>query len=280
MPKKKAPHGISDPITSPVSARRESAESEMESDAVQVNKVELAALIRAIIKEEIKEAINNLQPQFDVLKLGLKDCKDKLVDVESGLSGMHDRMDEAERVCKALQKENKDLKDKIEKLENHSRRFNLRVFGLDKDVEKGKPTEFMESLFNEVFKDKLPCTPEVEIAHRVGPVTKHGSRPMIVRMQRYAAKEAILQIAKQEKVLHFKGMNVKIFPDLTAEVSKRRAQFKDLRMKLHQAGIKHGLIHPATLIVTFNGDIKYFHDQKSGEIYYNQVIGPSLSGIK
>lgn len=73
-------------------------------------------------------------------------------------------------------------------------------------------------------------------------------------------------------------MNVKIFPDLTAEVSKRRAQFKDLRMKLHQAGIKHGLIYPATLIITFNGDTKYFQDQKSGDIYYNQVIGPTLSG--
>lgn len=279
MPRKKAPQVISNPIvTSPVSAGRGSAESEMESNAAQVNKAELAVLIRAIIKEEINEAMNKLQPQFDVLKLGLKDCKDKLVDVESGLSGMHDRMDEAERVCKALQKENKELRDKTEKLESHSRRFNLRVFGLDKDMEKGKPTEFMESLFNEVFKDKLPYKPEVEIAHRVGPVTKHGSRPMIVRMQRYAVKEAILQIAKQEKVLHFKGMHIKIFPDLTAEVSKRRAQFKDLRMKLHQAGIKHGLIYPATLIITFNGDTKYFQDQKSGDIYYNQVIGPTLSG--
>ncbi|ROL52216.1 LINE-1 retrotransposable element ORF1 protein [Anabarilius grahami] len=222
--------------------------------------------------------MNKLQPQFDVLKLGLKDCNEKLVDVESGLSGMHDRMDEAERVCKALQKENKELRDKNEKLESYSRRFNLRVFGLDKDMEKGKPTEFMESLFSEIFKDKLSYKLEVEIAHRVGPVTKHGSRPMIVRMQRYVAKEAILQIAKQEKVLHFKGMKVKIFPDLTAEVSKRRAQFKDLRMKLHQAGVKHVLIYPATLIITFNGDIKYFQDQKSGEIYYNQMIGPTLSG--
>lgn len=49
-------------------------------------------------------------------------------------------------------------------------------------------------------------------------------------------------------------------------------------MKLHQAGIQHGLIYPATLIITFNGDTKYFQDQKSGEIYYNQVIAPMLSG--
>lgn len=52
MPREKASQVISYPIvTSPVPAGRGSAESEMESDAAQVNKAELAALIRAIIKE-------------------------------------------------------------------------------------------------------------------------------------------------------------------------------------------------------------------------------------
>ena len=50
MPKKR-PLQITSIVTSPVSAGRGSAESEMESDATQVNKAELAALIRAIIKE-------------------------------------------------------------------------------------------------------------------------------------------------------------------------------------------------------------------------------------
>lgn len=92
------------------------------------------------------------------------------------------------------------------------------------------------------------CTPDVEIAHRVGPPTKFGPRPMIVRLQRYLAKDAILQIAKEQKVLDFNGMKLKIFPDLTTETARRRAQFKDIRRKLHQAGIKNSLIHPAILI--------------------------------
>lgn len=99
----------------------------------------------------------------------------------------------------------------------------------------------MASFFKEVFKDKASLgQAEVEIAHRIRPATKSGSKPMIARMQRLSAKDAILQIAKKERVLNFNRMKVKIFPDLTAETSKRRAQFKDLRMKLHHAGIKHG----------------------------------------
>lgn len=109
----------------------------------------------------------------------------------------------------------------------------------------------------------------MEIAHRVGPATKSGPGPIIVRMQRYLAKDAILQIAKKERVLHFRGVKVKIFPDLTTEMSKRRAQFKAIRMQLHQAEIKHGLIHPATLIITFNRETKYFQDHRSAETFFN-----------
>lgn len=252
--------------------------TEMEADGAQwSSQPEFAALIRSIIREEINDAIGKLQPQLEILHSGLKECRDKLDDVELALSDTQERVNEVEKVCAVLQKENKELREKTERLEMFSRRFNIRVFGLDKDVEKGHPTEFMASFLKEVFKDKsLPCQPEVEIAHRVGPA-QSGSRPMIVRMQRHLAKEAILQIAKKERVLNFKGMKVKIFPDLTAEMSKRRAQFKDLRMKLHQAEIKHGLIHPATLVMTFNGETKYFQDHITAETFFNQAIRPTLS---
>lgn len=73
----------------------------------------------------------------------------------------------------------KELREKTEKLENYIRRLNLRVFGLDKDVEKGNPTGFMSVLLKEVSKENkdLSCQPDVEIAHRVGQATKSGPRP-------------------------------------------------------------------------------------------------------
>lgn len=194
------------------------------------------------------------------------------------MSGTQDRVEDMEKICNTLRKENKELKEKTEKLESYSRRFNIRVFGLDKGIEKGNPTQFMSAFLKEVFKEReIPCLPEVEIAHRVGQATKSGSRPMIVRLQQQLVKEAILDIAKKEKVLKYNDMKIKIFPDLTAEMAKRRAQFKDLRMKLYQAGIKNGLIHPATLIITFDGVIKYFQDKETAERYFNQNIQLSLS---
>ena len=77
---------------------------------------------------------------------------------------------------------------------------------------------------------------------------------MMVRMQRYAIKEAIIKIAKEEGVINFRGMKVRIFPDLTAEMAKKRSQFQDVRAKLREAGIKHVIIHPASLIITFKSE--------------------------
>lgn len=66
-------------------------------------------------------------------------------------------------------------------------------------------------------------------------------------------------------------MKVRIFPDLTAETDKRRAQFQDVRARLHEKRIKHGIIHPATLIITFNGETKSFQDHKAAETNVSKV---------
>lgn len=70
------------------------------------------ALIHSVIREEINVIIDKLQPQLDSLKVGLKDCKDKVVDVEHAHSGTKERMNEMETACNMLQRENKELRVK------------------------------------------------------------------------------------------------------------------------------------------------------------------------
>ncbi|KAL7405811.1 hypothetical protein ABVT39_007564 [Epinephelus coioides] len=143
------------------------------ADSADEKQCEMLMLMRSIIREEITAAIDKLQPQLNSMKAELKDCNKKLTEVERSLSGMEDRVTSLENLNELLQKENTELRERAERLEAHSRRFNLRVFGLDRDVEKGNPTAYMSNFFKEVFKGKkLPAEPEVEIAHRVGPVTK------------------------------------------------------------------------------------------------------------
>ena len=250
----------------------------------EMDKKEMSELIRSIIREELKAHMDELQPQHNSIKLDVKSCAEKVTGMETVLSGQSDQINELDRecgtlrkICNALQQENQELKDKTERLEGYSRRFNLRVFGLDRDVEGDNATEYMSALLRDVFTGQrnLPGPPDVEIAHRVagkGP----GPRPMIVRLQRFMVKEAILKMAKSEKVLEYKNMKLKIFPDLTTEMARRRALFNNVRGKLYRAGIQSGLIHLATLILTFNGEKKIFQKVTEAEKFFEEKIKPSL----
>lgn len=141
-------------------------------------------------------------------------------------------------------------------------------------MEKGNPTSYVAALMNEMFRDKLQQIPEVENAHRVGPVAKSGQRAMIVRMHKLALREEILCIAKKEKVLEIRGMKLRFYADLTTETARARASFREVRNRLWKAGVKHRIIHPATLILTYKDETKKFTDHLSVEAFYKDVIEP------
>ncbi|KAI4801677.1 hypothetical protein KUCAC02_019555 [Chaenocephalus aceratus] len=92
-------------------------ENAMESGALQVNHSELSVLIRSIIREEIGAAFEKFQPQLDALKGELDSCCQKLGDMEEGITDMDCRVAILETANGNLMYENKEFKDKIERME-------------------------------------------------------------------------------------------------------------------------------------------------------------------
>ena len=134
----------------------------------------------------------------------------------------------------------------------------------------------MTSVFKEMFRsDELPGDPAVDNAHRVGP-DKNTRRTMIVRMQRLQVKQAIINYSKQKGSINFRGMRVWIYPDLTSEENRKRALFNDVRKKLREAKVHHGIRHPATLLITFKGETKSFSSSTDAEAHFNKNIKPTL----
>jgi vacuolar-type H+-ATPase subunit I/STV1 len=104
--------------------------------AAQLNQSELANLIRTIIREEnqaerlvfrsaIREemsiAIEKVQSQLNAMDVTITQCKEKSAEVDEALSNMNSRITDLEESTTGLQVENTKLKDKIERLEMHSR---------------------------------------------------------------------------------------------------------------------------------------------------------------
>ena len=67
-----------------------------------------------------------------------------------------------------------------------------------------------------------------------------------------------------------------IFPDFTAEVSKQRASFNDIKRKLRDAKVKYGLLFPARLIVSVDNKRYSFDSPEEAETFYVSTIAPKL----
>lgn len=74
--------------------------------------------------------------------------------LELGTWNFEDHVSSLEKSNELLQKESMELRERAGRLKAHSRKFNLCVLGLDRNVEKGNPTAYMTSFFKKVFKGK------------------------------------------------------------------------------------------------------------------------------
>ena len=107
------------------------------------------------MREEIGLMLNKLQPQLDGLKKDISKCSRKVGNIEEALSDVESSVTRLETANKQLRKTNSELRVKAERLESHSRKYNLRVFGLLKDAERGNPTSYMNTLLKANYKQSL-----------------------------------------------------------------------------------------------------------------------------
>lgn len=249
------------------------------------------ALLKELLTTTIREEISTLRAEFiaelrsshERLTTSINSLNSKVRDIETAATDMDRRIAELETTCKTLDSENRRIKEKMDDLENRSRRNNLRIIGIPEGAEGSQPTMFMESFFTELFgASKLPSPPEIERAHRA-PIPKPQpgaqSRPMLVRFLRFQAKEEILRLSRQQGQLLYKNSRVHIFPDLSAELRNRRNEFKSVKLKLHEAGLKFRMQYPARLIFSFDGSAHKFDSAAEASSFLNATVLPALRAV-
>lgn len=62
-----------------------------------------------------------------------------------------------------------------------------------------------------------------------------------------------MQLARERGSLDYKGSEVHIFGDYSAEVARKRAAFTPIKAQLKKAGLRFSLLFPAKLRVNING---------------------------
>ncbi len=191
--------------------------------------------------------------------------------LEQRVSANEDNVQVCVTRIQQTEKDNSYLIDKVDNLENRSRRYNLRFVGVQESSEGNDITGFMSRLIPQLLgQDNFPTLPIIEWAHRSPTVRQSGRaslRPVMVKLLNFQDKLKILRIAREKK-LEYNGTRVYIYPDFSADLIKRCRSFDPVKRKLRELNIKYFLRYPCTLCVLVDGKQQRFNCHKEAEAVF------------
>ena len=219
------------------------AAMEKPGDSKHGNPVSMSELITELSKQRvnfkedvatlIQESVQPLQASVNGLRDEVSSFQGRLVAAEI-LSGENfQRICDAEATVKSLQAQNVTLLDRLENLENRSRRANLRILNLPEGSEDGHhPTIFISKLLKDVMGDNVfPSPPKLDRAHRTAgpkPAAGRSPWPIILCFHQYQEKDTALRWSRQHEV-KYKDITLRIYPDLSTALAKKRSAFNSVK---------------------------------------------------
>uniref|UniRef100_H2ZTN0 L1 transposable element RRM domain-containing protein n=1 Tax=Latimeria chalumnae TaxID=7897 RepID=H2ZTN0_LATCH len=221
---------------------------------------------------EVKLGIQNLKASQD--RLGTR-----MLEAEWRISKIEDDAEEETQTIKQLEQRLITAAERIEDLENRSRRNNIRIVGFPEGVEGGNPTKFLQSVLTELLDLSKDMPLEIEQAHRaLGPHPTPGQCPraFVIKLLRFPTRELLLRVAKNKGQLKWEQHRISLFPDWSRELQAKRQRFWEVRKMLCEKGVKYGLFYPAVLKVTHRGETQSFTDPGEVKKFISQSAG--LSG--
>lgn len=238
-----------------------------------------------LVKDEILGEIRNLKAEvtgrFDNVLKAIEDtrkevteCTERLSQAEVRLSTVEDEQVDLKAVAESLQRGTKLLEKKMIDLEMRSRLNNLRLVGIPENSEGSDMCGFLENWLPDALDLNPLRSPLVlERAHRVGPRRDPDAPPraVIMRFLNYKQKEMVFRAAKSKKDLLFKNKRVSCYVDVATEVHRQRKQFDGVREQLRQLGVRHGILSPSTLILTYKEKVHKFTSPAEANIFVKKI---------
>ncbi|XP_053087339.1 uncharacterized protein LOC117596434 [Pangasianodon hypophthalmus] len=210
-----------------------------------------------------------LQTSVNALTETLASFQSRLCATETLASGKF-----SEKAIKTLQEQNATLMDGVDDLENRSRRANLRILNVpERNSEKGQSTVKLvsEMLMEVVGQEGFEKPPELERGHRsLGPKPQEGRapRPLALCSHTLQEKEKALRWARQNEA-KYKGSTLRIYSDISADLARKRATFKNGKQLLYQKNVRFQLLHPARLRVHHEDETFLFNTPEEAQQFYS-----------
>uniref|UniRef100_H3AG89 L1 transposable element RRM domain-containing protein n=1 Tax=Latimeria chalumnae TaxID=7897 RepID=H3AG89_LATCH len=224
----------------------------------------------------IRSNVAMIKSDLNALTLRLTSVESRVEVLESGDVDKVARIDRLEEDIAYQSRFTSDLWDRLQDLENRSRRNNIRVLGVPEGSEEGFPSgpAFLMSLLQEILQLEPGVSFEIERALRsLGPRPGFGQRPrlIIARFLRFLDRNKVLQLSRGKGELTWRRGKVMIFPDMSPELAALRHQFIPVRRKCISLGLKYAIQYSALLQILVGGQNKNFADPEEALAFLNTV---------
>lgn len=150
-----------------------------------------------------------------------------------------------------IQREQRDLRYKLEDQENRSRRKNLRIRGIPEPQGEG---EDLQEKINQIFgglinlEDKPVKLDRVHRLRKPAQISRETPRDVIVRFHNYQDKEKIRTSSRNNHALKYGESSLQIYPDLANETRARKRVLRPLLDLLKAREVHYSWGFPACLI--------------------------------
>lgn len=222
------------------------------SDEAMLAETVTLASIRDTINETMVKAMSGLQTN---ISKQLTDINQKLEETAGKIEATLKRLGEAEQrigevetfgvevqeVLTQMQKTQQELKSKITELEGHSRRNNIRIYGIKEGAEGTSMARFVENFIKTELGESTGLNElGIERAHRAAgsrPAETAPPRSTVVRFLKYTTKEKIISAAWRKKIT-LDGKRVFFDHDYATGVMEKRREYTTIKKALKEKGIR------------------------------------------
>lgn len=223
-----------------------------------------------------------MEAQANSLQRALQDIKSQFRQLSNQVTANEHRLGETfqdvhiiKEKYETLQKSHLQLSNKVDDLENRSRRCNLRLVGLPEIIKGPELFKFLQITLPSLLHIQEACSDIViERAHRLGPTrSEPEARPRVVifKMLSFLHKEAIWQASRKQRDIRWNNNRIFIFQDYSAEVTRARKEFSVLCSRLASENKKFALLFPARLRIYDGTSFKEFSSPADAEGFLREM---------
>lgn len=193
------------------------------------------------IKKQLGDMRTDINQRMEVTAGKMEAATERLEEAEQRIGEVETFDVEMRGVIINMQKTQHALKSKITELEGHSRRNNIRLYGIKEGVEGTSMISFVENLIKTELGESTGLNElGIERAHRaLGPKPPESAPPRstVVRFLRYTHKEKILSAA-WKKPITVDGKRVFFDHDYASGVMEKRREYLPIKKVLKEKGIR------------------------------------------